>query len=365
MANITFLIGNGFDLACGLKTRYIDTYGGYISSDSKSETIANFKQTIEEDIRTWADFEMRMAKYATTVDSEEAFVACINDYKDYLNEYLLQEQQMFIKDLKLDYSVSEAVRKEMEKMLLNYGGGLTPNEQRNVSSVLTDINGQSYNFISFNYTNIVDQLVKLLCEGIKTKRSKILGYVRQDIIHIHGTLNKDVVLGVDNEMQLMNTSYPLSKRGKRYYIKPLFVDQYDSKRKEDAIKLINSSRVICIYGMSLGESDLTWKNILANWLVEDEKHQLIYYRYELSNKEYSPTAIAKKMDDEEDCKSELIRSFYGNNNVDTEESRLMNQIHVPAGFMLFDIRKVIGDAKKKYISNQKAKERRPKENGTL
>ena len=44
MASITFMIGNGFDLACGLKSRYTDTYEGYVSSDSSSPVIEKFKK---------------------------------------------------------------------------------------------------------------------------------------------------------------------------------------------------------------------------------------------------------------------------------------------------------------------------------
>ena len=36
---VTFLIGNGFDLNLGMKTRYTDMYDSYIKSESKSTVI--------------------------------------------------------------------------------------------------------------------------------------------------------------------------------------------------------------------------------------------------------------------------------------------------------------------------------------
>ena len=47
--NITFLIGNGFDIKLGLKTRYTDFYPTYIDSNnhSKEESIKKFTELID------------------------------------------------------------------------------------------------------------------------------------------------------------------------------------------------------------------------------------------------------------------------------------------------------------------------------
>ena len=62
----------------------MDTYEGYIESESKSQTIAFFKETIENDIPTWADFEMQLAEYAKDLKSEDDLVLCQRDYDEYL-----------------------------------------------------------------------------------------------------------------------------------------------------------------------------------------------------------------------------------------------------------------------------------------
>ena len=41
-----FLIGNGFDLNCGMNTRFSDVYKEYVNSDSKSPIIESFKREI-------------------------------------------------------------------------------------------------------------------------------------------------------------------------------------------------------------------------------------------------------------------------------------------------------------------------------
>lgn len=45
---ITFIIGNGFDLNLGMKTRYRDVYDSYVTSPSKSEVIGVFDLSISE-----------------------------------------------------------------------------------------------------------------------------------------------------------------------------------------------------------------------------------------------------------------------------------------------------------------------------
>lgn len=50
--NVLFMIGNGFDLNCGMKTKYSDVYNEYIKTKSESRVIADFKKTIESNLDT-------------------------------------------------------------------------------------------------------------------------------------------------------------------------------------------------------------------------------------------------------------------------------------------------------------------------
>ena len=48
---------------------------------------------------------------------------------------------------------------------------------------------------------------------------------------------------------------------------------------EKAKSLINNTDTICAYGMSLGESDLCWRNMLIEWLMGNQSNHLFIYRY--------------------------------------------------------------------------------------
>ena len=364
MSVITFMVGNGFDLACGLNSRYIDTYDDYVKSISKTENILNFKQNIDNNIPTWADFEMRMAEYAKALPSEIAFVECVNDYKEYLNEYLLTEQKHFHADLSSDKSISEAVRKEMERSFNEFYKGITPNDQRTISSILGN-EPRIFKFICFNYTDILDQLVHLVFTAERVRGNMHLFNYQHPVIHIHGMLNQDVVLGVDNEQQLADVPYPISQKGKRKYIKPLFVEQYDNKRKQDAMEWLHSSNVVCIFGMSLGDSDLTWRKELQDWLTENERHHVVYYSHNLSCKKYLSTAVPEKMDDEEDAKEKLVKSIWGSKPDEELLARMMKQIHIPAGVNIFNVKETVKKANDIVSRKKEMLKNRPQENGAL
>ena len=349
MATITFMIGNGFDLACGLKSKYKDTYEGYIASESKSQTIAVFKETIESDIPTWADFEMQLAKYAKDLKSEDDLVLCQRDYDEYLNDYLKEEQQRFWDHFGFLLNSDNAVLREMIRSLTTFYHGLTQNDIQTIITVLQSdahlhLNSAdtSYNFISFNYTNIFDRLLDAASD-LKKNKNHDYGFYNTGVIHIHGIIGEDVTLGVDNETQLSNLPYSVSFRTKRAVIKPIAVQSFNRSRVTDAELIIRNSNVICVYGLSLGESDLTWRKALATWLKTD-KHHLVYYKHEYMQYVYHSAAITEKMDVEDDCKETLLSLLYTETLESDEKEEILTRIHIPVGYKIFDFEKAFLDA---------------------
>ena len=343
MSVITFWIGNGFDLSCGLKSRYTDSYDGYIHSKSSSECIEQFKKTIEECIPTWADFEMKLAEYAHVFKDESELMACLQDYADYLNTYLSREQKEFFDVFEKNDLVTYKINQEMRQSLYSFFNGLTPNSIRAINTVLN--NGQRrYNFVCFNYTNVFKHLVDQAFSRDQSNH-ELSSSRATSVIHIHGRLNSNVILGIDNEGQLTDLPYKLTRRGKRNIVKPFLIDEFDQKRKNDCINYINSSDVICVYGLELGDSDLTWRKGLADWLLKDSNHHLVYYNYSLATKKYSTISITQKMDDEEDFKDLLINKLFFGGIGNDQLAPLVNQIHIPTGVDIFNIISAIQDAK--------------------
>ena len=339
MAIVTFMIGNGFDLACGLKSSFRDSYDGYIKSPSSSEVIKKFKETIEKDINTWGDFEMKLAEYAHYFSSEDEMAECVNDYKSYLVRHLTNEQEKYFQlhSEKDDIPLSQVFH--FQQSLESFYSALIPNDQHSIISAMDDRNETRYQYINFNYTTVFDRYVNRATKYASNIFKK--QYIDGSIIHIHGVLGQDIVLGVDNESQFSNLPYKLSKRGMRRFIKPIFLGQYDTERTNTALSFIQKSNVICTYGLSLGESDLTWRKALASWLIENNKNHLVYYDYTLASKKYPSGDIAQRMDDEEDRKEELIAFLYNSDLSAEIHDTIFEQIHVPTGKNIFNYREIV------------------------
>ncbi len=318
-----FLIGNGFDVNCGMKTRYTDVYNGYVKEEAATRNLQRFKETISGDIENWGDFEMAMAQYAARLGSEEQFLECVRDFAKYMEKCLIEEMQQFENKLN-NKTVFNMVAGEMMTSLTSFYAGISHNidgimEERNIA--------RNIDVISFNYTEAFDVVLKECAERYKYTMNF------RDIIHIHGVLRDGPVFGVDNIEQI-KASYSLSRKGKRAFVKPVFNEQYDLKRVEKAKSLINNTDTICAYGMSLGESDLCWRNMLIEWLMGNQSNHLFIYRYNLSKAEY--VTVGERMDIEEDAKERLLNEW----GIGDEDS-LYDQIHIPCGKNIFNIGEAI------------------------
>ena len=177
----------------------------------------------------------------------------------------------------------------------------------------------SYSFLSFNYTYTLDTLLQF---------SRI-GSVP---VHIHGTLNNDVILGVDSIEQLNGCPYPTTRKMQRAFIKPKFNEAYDSERLETARSMILNSDIICSYGFSYGESDETWLELILQWLISDSRHHLVAYQFD--DTAYDKFNSDILMDAEDEKKEMLLKKLSAP--LLTDDVNILNQVHIPVGYDIFN-----------------------------
>ena len=319
---VTFIIGNGFDIGLGMKTKYSDIYDEYIKTPSPTAVIKAFKDDLSR--RTpydkWSDFEMGMAEYAKTLSSEDELIECVRNFKGHMVRHLQTENQRMV-DLIRDKAYIPHLMQELNHSLGEFYEGFSPN----VISQLLQLTGnfcQADNIITFNYTNILEELFAL-----RANIQKIIPIVP---LHIHGSLDRDVVLGVDNIKQLRNSPYNISKKGERAFIKTLFNEQYDTTRVLTAKKMISESSVICTYGFSMGESDKTWVDLIVDWLQRDSSHHLVTFQYDENT--YRHYNFDELMDVEDTKKENLMGRLGITNN------SVFDQIHIPVGYDIFNFK---------------------------
>ena len=98
--NITYIIGNGFDINLGLKSRYVDFYKDYIKRSSTDDAvyIQKFRNEINEFVKQdsnkkdentidWRDLEVALGHWTEKLKVDEVeplYINLIDALKDYL-----------------------------------------------------------------------------------------------------------------------------------------------------------------------------------------------------------------------------------------------------------------------------------------
>ncbi len=329
MSNLLFLIGNGFDINCGINSRYKDAYKYYLrQTTNDSEAIKKFKKDLLDNHENWSDFEIGISNYAKKLSNENELIECIRDFRKSLKEYLNIEEQNFYDRINSIPDLLSLINKETFKSINTFYAGISNNVSRLVQNIDTA------NFITFNYTSILDNFIFNRYQNTREPVKLISNRTSSNVLHIHGSFNNGTpVLGIDRIEQI-DVPYDLSNKGKRTIIKPTFNSSVDDNRIESAEEFIEQARYICIFGLSLGLSDLTWRELIISWLSEFDTRQLFIYDYSAYNK--TELEDDERLDLEDDLKMKLFSDW----GLDIA-SNFWQQIHMPCGNKIFNYKEVI------------------------
>ena len=146
---------------------------------------------------------------------------------------------------------------------------LPPNEDVHVS------------IINFNYTNTLGRLCDLPKSVMKSMgRFDNRNTIYEGCQHVHHQLeSNDIILGVDNANQIFNDRFRTDETVMNYLIKPQTNTGLGNMVDTRCVELIRNARIICIYGMSIGETDTTWWKEIGNRLMRDNAVRVLYFPY--------------------------------------------------------------------------------------
>lgn len=276
--NITFFVGNGFDINLGLNTRYSDFYPYFLDNASHDNMI---RQWLSADVSLWADLEERLGqKLEKVVESEkEKFYDDKAELDGLLLDYLEKEQNRVITTNK-----EQEIADEFARSLKTLYDDLPEVGRNSINSTINVYsNGDFYYcFISFNYTNVLDQIINItrkLKSSITTHRIGVNTKIDSlgDVLHIHGTLDEEMILGVNDVDQVNNDFLKTDSEFLDTFIKRRMNDNIGQRKTEYAQKLIEDSHIIGIFGMSIGYSDKMWWEEILNWLKKSDYNKLIIF----------------------------------------------------------------------------------------
>lgn len=282
---ITYFLGNGFDLALGLKTRYKDFLKYYRESNaSDSQLVALLKKQIDENSETWADAEeafgqLDFSSFAETLHMPllDTIVGMDEDFQRSLRDYLIRQEESFRRAISQKKGIGT-------KLLSNAASSIREviASNRFFDSIRKMRKDEMLvvNFITLNYTETIDTLLEV-DEGVRGSialnndfwESRGFGYLRLGaVVHAHGRLSDRFRLfGVDNEGQIVDreTSELCKETGLLIKTKEdMFAPVGD---RAGADEIIRESDFIVIFGTSYGATDTYWWNSIARAALDESK----------------------------------------------------------------------------------------------
>lgn len=280
--NITFLLGNGFDIGLGLKSGYRDFYSYFIEKANKDNVIKiEIEKDKKENYPNWSDLENALGKFSENVSMENVskFIQDKIELDILLKQYLSKEEEKFTCD---DKRIKEMINKVLEHIR----SGNCVEEKERIQTILNSYLDESYFYqaITFNYTDCVDKIWKSVSKenvGVHSYRGDARAEKFEDVLHIHGTLkDNEMIIGVNDETQISNKELLKNENFQLTLIKPYLNKAIGQRKTEKAREIIDRSRIICLYGLSIGVTDNIWWEYIGEWLKGRNDTLLIIYNYD-------------------------------------------------------------------------------------
>lgn len=261
--NILYIIGNGLDIAYHMKTSYQDFFDHYLTIESKDDNIRAMKKDIHSRrYKTWADLEMGMGEYSSRCADKDVFLKCLSDIKGKLRDYLRKESE------KVGFY-------EIKSMsgFTNLGSFLEPEPRSRFTDYINPFSpGWIINVMTLNYTSTLESLFKFNNSPIGITPA----FTLRSILHVHGTLDNMMVMGVNDTSQISNTAFNTDMDVVEDFVKPEYNDACMNNKNTDCETLVQNSNIIVLYGTSLGKSDDKWWKLIGKRMESDDYPLLIY-----------------------------------------------------------------------------------------
>lgn len=318
---IVYLLGNGFDINIGMDTRYSDFYKFYNNVSTSNEKIKKLKNSIREYMRkkenneeitteevNWSDLELALGKYCKEFNNIEDFEEVYNDLVDNLGEYIEGEENLY------DFTLQDKTK--LQRDLLTPHHFLTETDGEFITNYFRSMKEQWHvSICTFNYTRSVERLLGYN-EGQMSLFANMHNYSSflQDIQHVHGYTNSRMILGVNDESQVDNME--LLKN--RYFKQDIIKSECNKAQKTLHVKkcenMINSAHIICLYGLSIGETDNIWWQKIAEAMVRNGSKLLIFYHS-------TKITSARRSHKRQQVEDEVVENFLSKSNLSDEKKQ--------------------------------------------
>ena len=274
--NILYIFGNGFDLSLGLDTSYRSFLKHYLNNHQPNTDpfIQEFKKEVWKDIETWTDLEICLGQWLNDKVSRDRAIAIHDDLVNELSLYMKNEQER----VKPNAKVREQILSNMANVSHHLRRNLDKSDITNYISKFVNNTPHVVNTITLNYTDTFERLVFQEGENMAQCTDNKINFRFNRPIHLHGTVNEGIVLGVNDEAQVRNKQLIKENSIRNRFIKTYTINNvYRTGYEELAINAIDAAHLICIYGTSFGKTDTRIWNRIVNRVVKNNIQVILFH----------------------------------------------------------------------------------------
>ncbi len=261
---ILYIIGNGFDLNLGLKTSYNHFYEYYKTVESDNVNVQKLKDHISKTYDSWSDLELALGDYTQHLEKTNEYDEISINIGEELSKYLHLEEKKLEND-DIDQKRFFEYLSYPERLFL-------PADREKIIEIKQKWKGHHWNLniYTLNYTTIIEKIFgenqKDVLLGNHTGNATIkLGEIK----HIHGYLDNDMVIGVNDKSQIKNEAFHDNRDILESIVKSECNKANRNNIDRQFTNKIMSANLICIFGSSIGETDNKWWELIGERLKSD------------------------------------------------------------------------------------------------
>lgn len=339
--NITYIIGNGFDLRFGLPTSYADFaqyYAPELCKKADKTKLSELCRKIrllprprsEEDLMqlflstscdsNWSDLEIHLGKFTKRLNEAE-FIPFYRHLNRGLDNYLQKVEAV-------SPPITDEEKERFASCVHNPFQFYTRKERCLIQRHLASQGSYgSLSFITFNYTSTLEQLSSTFPSYYQP--SSWSGIFLHQTHHIHGRLNDGGILfGVDNASQVVNVQFQQNPMILDLIIKPRSNEAIGELIDDDCRDCIEQTNIFCIFGTSLGETDQTWWHYIGARLQQDKSVVILLF-------EYAPGLLETIRHEQTGIKNEVKERLLQTLGLDRNDDELKERIFVSLNSEMF------------------------------
>ena len=290
--NITYIIGNGFDRNLGLKTSYTDFYKYYERIDSPNDDVQSLKNEIKKDEnKLWSDLELALGQYTAKVSDPQTMISIFEDLANNLTTYLVEVD-------KLVPPTNEKVKNSFLEDLTHPENYLERTDREKMQNFYTSMGADTeINIITLNYTQSIeklldyqnDQPIKIPFPCFNRMQTNL-----KNIFHLHHALNDIILLGVNDETQIVNEAFREDQTLLEFLIKPEANQSLKTGVDNDCTNIIQRTNLFVLFGASLGATDKMWWQLISEQLKGNPHVRMMLFEHDENFKDGRALALEER-----------------------------------------------------------------------